>query len=100
VTAGNVTPSVVMGAVAVSSDHAGYSVTNATISNLTIIDTPPSAKSNVAIETSDGGALSNVALQNIHIQQGTDLPAISSNVLPGSYTASEITTNGRTANLP
>lgn len=95
VTGGNVAPTVPMGAVAVSSDHAGYSVTNATISNITIIDTPPSAQSNIAVETTNGGALSNVAFQNIRIQQGTDLPAISSNVPDGSYTASGITMNGR-----
>jgi hypothetical protein len=87
-----------MGAVAVSSDHAGYSVTNATISDLTIIDTPPSAQSNIAVETTNGGALSNVAFQNIRIRQGTELPAISSNVPPGSYTATGVTVNGQTIN--
>jgi hypothetical protein len=95
VTRGNMAPTVPMGAVNVSSDHAGYSVTNATISNLSIIDTPPSAPSNIAVETTNGGALSNVAFQNIRIQQGTDLPAISSNAPAGSYTASGITMNGR-----
>lgn len=95
-TGGNVAPTVPMGAVNVSSDHGGYSVTNATISNLTIIDTPPSAQSNIAVETTNGGALSNVAFQNIRIQQGTDLPAISSSNVPaGSYTVSGITMNGR-----
>jgi Right handed beta helix region len=95
VTGANLAPTVPMGAVRVSSDHAGYSVTNVTISNLTIIDTPPSAQSNIAVETTNGGVLSNVAFQNIRIQQGTDLPAISSNVPAGSYTASGITMNGR-----
>jgi hypothetical protein len=96
VTGGNVAPTVPMGAVNVSSDHGGYSVTNATISNLTIIDTPPSAQSNIAVETTNGGALSNVAFQNIRIQQGTDLPAISSSNVPaGGYTVSGITMNGR-----
>jgi Right handed beta helix region len=98
VTGGNLAPTVPMGAVNVTSDHAGYSVTNATISNLTIIDTPPSAQSNIAVEANNGGALSNVTFQNIRIQQGTDLPAISSNVPPGSYTASGITVNGRAIN--
>jgi hypothetical protein len=79
----------------VSSDHAGYSVTNVTVSNLTIIDTPPSAPSSIVVETTDGGALSNVAFQNIRIQQSTDLPAISSNVPAGNYTASGITMNGQ-----
>jgi Right handed beta helix region len=95
VTGGNVAPSVVMGAVAVSSDHGGYGVTNVTISDLTIIDTPPSAKSNIAIMGTNGGALSSIGLQNIRIQQGTDLPAISSNAPTGSYTASGITMNGQ-----
>lgn len=94
VTGANMAASMPMGAVRVSSDHAGYSVTNVTISNLTIIDTPPSAQSNIAVDTTNGGVLSNVAFQNIGIQQGTDLPAISSNV-PGSYTASGITMDGR-----
>jgi Right handed beta helix region len=96
VTAGNVAPTVPMGAVNVSSDHAGYGVTNATVSNLTIIDTPPSAQSNIAVETANGGALSNVAFQNIQIQQGTGLPAISSSNVPaGSYTVSGMTVNGQ-----
>lgn len=95
VTGANVSPSVVMGAVAVSSDHAGYSVTNATISDLTIINTPPSARANIAVMSTNGGVLSNIGLRNIRIQQGTDLPAISSNALPGSYTASGITMNGQ-----
>jgi Right handed beta helix region len=96
VTGGNMAPTVPMGAVVVSSDHAGYSVTNATISNLTIIDTPPSAPSNIAVETTNGGALSNVAFENIRIQQGTGLPAISSNVPAGGYTATGVTVNGQT----
>jgi hypothetical protein len=95
VTGGNMAPTVPMGAVAVSSEHAGYGVTNATISNITIIDTPPSAQSNIAVESTNGGALNNVVFQNIRIQQGTDLPAISSNMPAGSYTASDITMNGR-----
>jgi Right handed beta helix region len=95
VTGANVTPSVVMGAVEVSSDHGGYGVTNATISSLTITDTSPSAQRNIAIDVSNGGTLDNVALRNIRIQQSTDLPAIYSNA-PGSYTASGITLNGRT----
>jgi hypothetical protein len=95
VTGGNVAATMPMGAVNVSSEHAGYGVTNVTVSNLTIIDTPPSAPSNIAVETIDGGALSNVAFQNIRIQQGTDLPAISSNAPAGSYTASGITMNGQ-----
>jgi hypothetical protein len=98
VTGGNMAPTVPMGAVVVSSDHVGYSVTNATISNLTIIDTPPSAPSNIAVETTNGGAMSNVAFQNIRIQQGTILPAISSNMPAGSYTATGITVNGQTIN--
>jgi hypothetical protein len=100
VTGGNISPTAPMGAVAVGNDHAGYSVTNVTISDLTIIDTPPSAQSNIAVETTNGGALSNVAFQNIRIRQGTDLPAISSNVPAGSYTASDITMNGRPAIIP
>ena len=95
VTGGNVAPTVPMGAVNVSSDHAGYGVTNVTISDLTIVDTPPSAQSNIAVGATNGGALNNVAFQNIRIRQGTDLPAISSNVPAGSYTASGITMNGR-----
>jgi hypothetical protein len=96
VTAGNTAETVPMGAVNVSSDHAGYGVTNATVSNLTIIDTPPSAQSNITVEATNGGALSNVAFQNIRIQQGTGLPAISSSNAPaGSYTVSGITMNGR-----
>jgi hypothetical protein len=94
---GNTSPTVPMGAVGVSSDHAGYGVTNVTISDLAIIDTPPSAQSNIAVEATNGGALSNVALQNIRIKQGTDLPAISSNAPAGSYTISGITMNGRPA---
>jgi len=95
VTGGNVAPTVPMGAVNVSSDHAGYGVTNVTISDLTIVDTPPSAQSNIAVGATNGGALNNVAFQNIRIRQGTDLPAISSNVPAGTYTASGITMNGR-----
>lgn len=98
VTAGNAAPSVPMGAVVVSSEHAGYGVTNATISNLAIIDTPPSAQSNITVDATNGGALSNVAFHNIRIQQGTVLPAISSNVPPGSYTATDVTVNGQTIN--
>jgi hypothetical protein len=95
VTGGNLAPTMPMGAVNVSSDHAGYNVTDVSVSNLTIIDTPPSAPSNIAVETTNGGAMNNVTFQNIRIQQGTDLPAISSNAPAGSYTASGITMNGR-----
>ncbi len=104
VTGANLTPSVVMGepergylahaAVAVYSEHAGYGVTNATISNLTIVDTPTSAQSNIAVTVKDGGTLGNVAFRNIQIQQQTDLPAIYSNAPPGSYTVSGLTMNG------
>jgi hypothetical protein len=90
-----------MGAVTVGNDHAGYSVANVTISDLTIIDTPPTAQSDIAVETTNGGALSNVTFQNIRIRQGTDLPpAISANVPASSYTASDITMNGRPAIIP
>lgn len=96
VTGGNVAPTVPMGAVNVSSDHTGYGVTNVSISDLSIIDTPPSAQSNIAVEASNGGALNNVAFRNIRIRQGTGLPAISSSNVPaGNYTVSGITMNGR-----
>jgi hypothetical protein len=96
VTGGNMAPTVPMGAVNVSSDHAGYGVTNVTISDLTIIDTPPSAQSSIAVEASNGGVLNNVAFRDIRIRQGTGLPAISSaNAPAGSNTVSGITMNGR-----
>ena len=89
-----------MGAVAVFSEHGGYSVTNATVSNLTISDTPPSAQRNIAVAVKDGGAVGNIAFRNIQIQQQTDLPAIYSNAPRDSYTVSGLTMNGTPIYVP
>ena len=104
VTGANVTPSAVMGepersylahaAVAVYSENEGENVTNVSVSNLTIADTPPSAQSNIAVGVNRGGTLGNVALRNIQIRQQTDLPAIYSNAPHDTYTVSDSTMNG------
>jgi hypothetical protein len=89
-----------MGAVEVHSEHEGYSVTNATVSDLTIADTPPSAQRNVAVTVNDGGTIGNIAFRNIQIQQQTDLPAIYSNAPRDSYTASGFMMNGTAIDVP
>jgi hypothetical protein len=102
VTGANMTPSVDEpdAAVAVYSQNRGESVTNATVSDLTIADTPPSAQSNIAVAANNGGILGNIAFRNIQIQQQTDRPAVSSNAPRDSYITSGFTMNGTPIDVP
>lgn len=102
VTGANMTPSVGEpgAAVVVYSEHTGYGVTNATVSNLIIADTPPSAQSNIAVAANNGGTLGNIAFRNIQMEQQTDLPVIYSNAPRDSYTVSGFTMNGTPIDVP
>ena len=100
VTGANVNPGVIMGAVAVYGEHPGYLTSNVTVSNLTILDTSPSAQRNIAVWVKDGGAVNQIALRNIQIQQRTELPAVFSNAPRESYTVSGLTMNGAPIDAP
>jgi len=100
ITDANVTPGFPMGAVAVSSDHRGYSVAQTLISGLTITNTAPQAQRNITVEAANGGTLANVELRDIHIQQQSDLPAVYSNAPADGYILSGFTLNGAPIDVP
>lgn len=93
----NVNPDVVMGAVAVYGEHAGYTTSDVTISNLTINNTPDSAQRNIAVWIKDGGVVDRIALRNIAVNQQSQLPVVFSNAPRQSYTTSGLTLNGAPA---
>jgi parallel beta-helix repeat protein len=94
VTGAGWTPQLAMGALAVYGEHGGYSTTNVTIANLVVAETNPEAQRNIRVSTRDGGVVNNIAFRNISIEQNTDLPALYSNVPPGSFTLADVTLNG------
>jgi hypothetical protein len=101
VTDANTVPNYHLGAVEIYSEHAGFSVTNVTMSDLSIVDTPASAQRNITVESNSGGTLGDIAFQNIQIQQQQPaLPAIYSNAERGAYTASGIMVDGQPTTVP
>lgn len=94
VTGANTSTSVVHGAVLVYGGNTGRSVSNVTISGLTIADTPRTAYRNVGIVL-DTGTVSNIAFTNIALRNTSLIPlALSPRVPAGSYTASGWARNG------
>jgi Right handed beta helix region len=96
VTAANVNPSVVQGAVLVYAGNARQSVSNVTVSNLIISSTAAPAGFNVGLVV-DGGGIGNITFRDIQLQR-TDLPAVYSNAPQNSYIASGFTMDGRPTN--
>jgi parallel beta helix pectate lyase-like protein len=100
VTGANTNPQIVHGAVLVYSGNAGHSVSDVTISGLTISNTPSSAQRNVGIVVTDG-TVSNIALTNIALQNTTLTPLYTSSKVPaGSYTTSGWTLDGKPITVP
>jgi hypothetical protein len=94
VTGANNTPGVVMGALAIYGENPGMVTSNVTVSNLTIVNTPESAQRNIAVWVNNGGAVSNIALRNIAVQQQSQLPVLFANAPRETYSLSGITLNG------
>jgi hypothetical protein len=89
------------GAVAVYTDNPNQPVSNVTIENLTLVNTPATAYTNVAL-VSQGGTLSNITFRNIAIWQPVPtfpLPFFTMGALPGTYTATGFTVNGQPVNV-
>jgi hypothetical protein len=83
-----------MGAVTVYSGSPGQTVADVTFSGLTISNTQPVAGQNIGIGAA-GGAISNINLRDIAIQQSGDLPVLNVLDVPReSYAATGITLNG------
>jgi hypothetical protein len=84
-----------LGAVAVVAQNPGTTVSNVTVENLSIVNTPPSSYTNVGLYT-QGGTLSNIAFRNIAIRQ--PIPTLPlpfyTNAPTGTYTATGFTVNG------
>ena len=89
----DVNPAVGMGAVAIYGENPGYVTSNVTVSNLTISNTPETAQKNIGIWVT-GGAVEGIRLQNIAVQQGTELPVFWSNAPRAAYTVTGVTLNG------
>jgi hypothetical protein len=100
VTEANTNPQEIYRAVLVYSGNAGQSVSDVTISGLTISGTPSSAQANVGIVVDDG-TISKIAYTNIALQN-TELPPldISPKVPAGSYTTSGWTLDGTPITVP
>jgi hypothetical protein len=95
ITGANVNGGVVHGAVLVYSGNAKQSITDVTISGLTITATAPTAQRNVAV-VMDAGSVSNVRFINIALRNTKLTPLIrSSNVPAGSYSATGWTLDGK-----
>jgi Right handed beta helix region len=89
-----------LGAVTVYSGNPGQTVSDVTVSGLTISDTPAVAHHNIGIGTA-GGALSNINFENIAIRQSGDLPVLYALDAPReTYRATGITLNGAPFNVP
>ena len=90
----------VMGAVAVYGANPDVVTSNVTLSNLTIANTPESAQRNIAVWVDSGGAVSNIALRNIAVQQQSQLPVLVANAPRDTYSLSGITLNGSPYSAP
>jgi hypothetical protein len=95
VTGANYSPVPAMGAIAVYGEHPGFATTNVTIAGLSVVNTHPEAQRDIRVSVKDGGAVDNVALSDIRIQQQGDLPALYSNVPPEALKLTDVTLNGR-----
>jgi hypothetical protein len=100
VTGANNTPGNAMGALAIYGENPGMVTSNVTVSDLTIVNTPESAQRIIAVAVNNGGAVSNIALRNIAIEQQSQLPVLFTNVPRETYTLSGITLNGSPYNAP
>jgi hypothetical protein len=90
-----------LGAVAVVAQNPGTIVSNVTIQNLSIVNTPPSSYTNVGLYA-QGGTFSNIAFRNIAIWQPIPvlpLPFFTLGTVPGTYTATGFTANGVPVNV-
>jgi len=85
---------VIHGAVLIYAGNAATSISNVTISGLTISGTPSTAYRNAGIIV-DAGTVSKIAFTNIALKSTTLAPLITANVPAGSYTTSGWTLNGR-----
>jgi hypothetical protein len=95
----NYTP-IPLGAVTVYSAAPGQSISDVTISGLTISNTPAAAHHNIGIGTA-GGAISNINFRDIAIQQSGDLPVLFALDAPrDTYTTTGITLNGAPYTVP
>jgi hypothetical protein len=99
VTEANVSPDTPMGAIAVYGKYAGNPTSNVNIANLTVSDTPASAQQVIALIVEGGGAVDNIALNNIAVRQQGGLPVFYSNAPRESYTTSGLTLNGAPADV-
>jgi YVTN family beta-propeller protein/VCBS repeat-containing protein len=95
------------GAITILSQNPGESVSNVTISNVTIKNPYPGQAFNIAVATAGNastwqealtaqpqGTMSNITFENIAIIESPELPVFYSNA-PGTYTATGFTMNGR-----
>ena len=98
VTAANTTPGDAMGALVAFGQSPEAVTSNATFSDLTVVNTSESAQSNIAVVTVDGGAVSNIMFRNIAIQQHSQTPVLFANAPRETYTLSGITLNGKPYN--
>jgi hypothetical protein len=88
---------IVHGAVLVYSGYAAATVSNVTISNLSILNTPQYATRSTGIIV-DAGRVSGIVLKNISLTNSA-LPAFYTNAPAGSYTVSGYTYNGNPINV-
>lgn len=95
ITNGNYSMGYATGAVTVYNDNPLAAVRGVRIANLTIIDTPKQARSNILHLDNGGGGIGSVVYSNIAVKGRTDLPVILTNVKSG-YTLSNIRLNGVT----
>lgn len=95
VTGANYSPIPAMGAVAVYGEHSGFSTSNVTIADLSVVDTPPEAQRVIRASVRNGGTVENVVFRNVDIEQQSDVPALYSNVPPGALTFTNVEMNGK-----
>ncbi|MFS0897876.1 right-handed parallel beta-helix repeat-containing protein [Mycolicibacterium litorale] len=93
VTGANTDPAVVHGAVLVYSGHAGHSVRDVSISDLTIAGTPPSAQRNVGV-LAGPGSVDGIDLDRITLQS-SDIRLLMVDAPAGSVQISDFTVDGR-----
>ncbi|MEO3758243.1 right-handed parallel beta-helix repeat-containing protein [Mycobacterium sp. B14F4] len=84
-----------LGAVAVVAQNPTTTVSNVTVENLTIVNTPPSSYTNVGLYT-QGGSLDDITFRNIAIWQPVPTPPLPfyTNAPTGTYTTTGFTVNG------
>lgn len=89
-------PKVVQGSVLVYAGNPGKSVQNVKLSNVAISATAPGAERNVGI-VSDGGSVSAISLNDIHISNSA-LPPVFADAPGGSYSTTGLTVDGHPVN--